>query len=175
MKIRVLSPTMLNVVAGLTICAATGLTACSSGDDGHHDYIARVQRIDATEINSWYADGRSFRILDVRTQSEFDNDGRAPGAELATWSYNGKVEGVNEAFMQTVPGRFDADETIVILCSLGMRASQAADELQRNAGFSQVYVFEGGYEGHDMEGFPSGPGWRASGLPMESDESSAPE
>jgi rhodanese-related sulfurtransferase len=158
---RVLLPAVLIVLASLT--------GCRYGEHDHPDYTAVVQTVDASQIGEWNAEGRSFRILDVRTQSEFDHDGHAPGAELVTWSYDDQVEGINEAFMQTVPERFDADETIVILCSGGKRSSQAADALQRNAGFSRVYVFAGGYEGLDTEGFPSGPGWRASGLPMESD------
>jgi len=48
-----------------------------------------------------------------------------------------------------------------------MRATEAADALQQQVGFSQVYVFPGGYEGHHMTGFPAGDGWRAAGLPME--------
>ncbi|MGB5210762.1 MAG: rhodanese-like domain-containing protein [Gammaproteobacteria bacterium] len=143
------------------------LTACDPGHEEHGDYTDKVQAVNAAEIAGWYADEREFRILDVRTKSEFEHDGHAPGAELVPWSYNDKMDGVNETFIQTVPERFGADETIVILCSLGMRASQAADELQRTAGFTRIYVFEGGYEGHDMAGFPSGPGWRASELPMD--------
>lgn len=162
---RVLLPTMLVVLASLT--------GCRDGEHEHPDYTAVVQTVDASQIGEWNAEGRSFRILDVRTRSEFDHDGHAPGAELVTWSYNDQVEGINETFMHAVPERFDADETIVILCSGGMRASQAADALQRKAGFSRVYVFAGGYEGEDTAGFPSGPGWRASGLPMEKDDSPA--
>lgn len=148
---------------------ACGPAACGGHDDHgqHADYTGKVQTVDAQTVSEWYGGERSFRILDVRTEQEFREDGHAPLAELVTWSYQGKKAGVNEAFIETVPGRFGKDETIVILCSLGMRATEAADALQQQAGFSQVYVFPGGYEGHHMTGFPAGDGWRAAGLPME--------
>jgi rhodanese-related sulfurtransferase len=53
------------------------------------------------------------------------------------------------------------------LCSHGMRASQAAAALQEQAGFTSVYVFPGGFEGHHMQGYPGGEGWKAAGLPVE--------
>ena len=152
------------------ILIAAAISACA-GHDGHHgdhgDYTGKVNSVDAETVAGWYAEGRSFRILDVRTEKEFEEDGHAPEAELVTWSYRGQVEGVNEAFIETVPGRFDADETILILCSLGMRATEAAYALQEQAGFTGVYVFAGGYDGHHMEGFPAGDGWRAADLPLE--------
>jgi rhodanese-related sulfurtransferase len=152
------------------ILIAAAISACA-GHDGHHgdhgDYTGKVNSVDAETVAGWYAEGRSFRILDVRTEKEFGEDGHAPEAELVTWSYRGQVEGVNEAFIETVPGRFDADETILILCSLGMRATEAAYALQEQAGFTGVYVFAGGYDGHHMEGFPAGEGWRAADLPLE--------
>ncbi|MGB5622346.1 MAG: rhodanese-like domain-containing protein [Gammaproteobacteria bacterium] len=144
------------------------LAACG-GHDGHGqhaDYMGKVQTVDAQTVSEWYGQDRSFRILDVRTEQEFNKEGHAPLAELVTWSYQGKKAGVNEAFIETVPERFGKDETIVILCSLGMRATEAAYALQQ-AGFTAVYVFPGGYQGHHMAGFPAGDGWRAAGLPME--------
>jgi len=151
------------------VVIACAQTACSGhdGHDQHGDYTGKVQAVDAPTVADWYAEGRDFRILDVRTEQEFEEDGRAPQAELVTWSYRSRKAGVNEAFIETVPERFGTDETIVILCSLGMRATEAAYALQQQAGFTEVYVFPGGYEGHHMAGFPAGDGWRAAGLPME--------
>jgi rhodanese-related sulfurtransferase len=48
-----------------------------------------------------------------------------------------------------------------------MRASQAAAALQEKRGFTAVYVFPGGYEGHHMDGYPAGDGWKAAGLPFD--------
>lgn len=155
------------------IVTAGTIGACGATDSGHShhgdhgDYTGKIQSVDAGTVAGWYAEGRSFRILDVRTEKEFREDGHAPEAELVTWSYRGRIAGVNEAFMETVPERFDADETILILCSLAMRASEAAYALQEQAGFTRVYVFAGGYDGHHMEGFPGGDGWRAGDLPLE--------
>jgi rhodanese-related sulfurtransferase len=62
---------------------------------------------------------------------------------------------------------FEPDDTIVLLCSHAMRASQAAAALQEKRGFTAVYVFPGGYEGHHMDGYPAGDGWKAAGLPFD--------
>ncbi len=163
--------TIVRWVRVILITSAISACAAQDGRHGNHgdhgDYTGKVQSVDAETVAGWYAERRSFRILDVRTEKEFREDGHAPGAELITWSYRGQMAGVNEAFIETVPGRFDADETILILCSLGMRATEAAYALQEQAGFSRVYVFAGGYDGHHMEGFPGGDGWRVADLPLE--------
>ena len=148
------------------LCA--GLAGVVAGCSGlPDDYDGRVRVLHADEYRDWAATGKTFVILDVRTESEFRDTHRAPGAVLQTWSFDNKKRSVNEAFVAAVSDRYDRGETIILLCSLGMRASQAAWTLQEVSGFRDLHVYAGGYEGHHMDGYPSGPGWIADGLPVE--------
>ena len=143
------------------------LVACGApGGPYPDDFDGKVRTVGADELRAWEAAGKAFQILDVRTPGEFREDPRAPDAVLQTWSYDGKKRGVNEAFLEEVPRRFASDRTLVLLCSHGMRAAQAAWALQEQAGYSKVYVYGGGYEGHHMAGYPAGDGWIADGLPL---------
>ena len=51
----------------------------------------------------------------------------------------------------------------------------AAWALQKESGFTEVYVYEGGYQGHEMAGYPSGPGWVFDGLPLEDAATDEPD
>lgn len=144
------------------------LTGCSSGHDAHGDsYVGRVKTVDAATITDWMSEGREFTIVDVRSEGEYDSDGHAPGSELHPWSIYNRDPERNKVFVQEMRETFRPDETIVLLCSHGMRASQAAAALQEQAGFTEVYVFPGGFEGHHMAGYPAGDGWKSAGLPVE--------
>ena len=46
-------------------------------------------------------------------------------------------------------------------------ATQAAADLGEKAGFTNVYVFPGGVEGHHMDDYPAGDGWLDADLPYE--------
>lgn len=142
--------------------------ACSTAGHGPDESSATpVKHIDAAELRAWWQADRDVVLLDVRTEKEFLEDGRAPGAALQTWSYNGKDADVNALFVDETRRRYSADQTLVVLCSHGMRATQATRALESQAGFTSVYVFEGGYEGHHMEGYPAGDGWKAAALPID--------
>ena len=148
----------------LVLLAALLAVACSEFPE---DYAGVVQPLDADGFRAWEASGRKAVILDVRTGSEFRETARAPGAVNQTWSWDAEQGDVNEAFVAAVTERYAPDQTLLLLCSEGMRASQAAWTLEQQFGFSEVYVYEGGYQGHEMAGYPSGPGWIADGLAVD--------
>ena len=154
---------LLSVLIG----AVAWLGGCTGHDHPSEDYTHRVRTADANTIRAWSAEGRPFTLVDVRSEGEFDSEGRAPGAELHTWSIFNRDPERNQAFLDEMSERFRSDETIVLLCSHAMRASQAAAALTEQRGFTSVYVFPGGYEGHHMKGYPAGDGWKAAGLPIE--------
>jgi len=144
------------------------LTGCTSGHDHPmEDYIGKVKTVDAAIIRTWMDEGRDFTIVDVRSEGEYDSDGHVPGSELHTWSIYNRDPERNKAFVEEMKTRFQPDALLVLICSHGMRASQAAATLQEQAGFTEVYVFPGGFEGHHMAGYPGGDGWKAAGLPTE--------
>ena len=82
-------------------------------------------------------------------------------------SYSLRDRDANQAMLERAASRFAPDETLLVMCSHGMRATHAAWELQERFGFEIVYVFPGGFEGHHMEGYGGGDGWKAAGLPLE--------
>lgn len=138
--------------------------ACSKFPE---DFDGVVRPLDAEGLRAWQAADQAMIILDVRTASEYRETARAPDAVNLPWSWDGEQADVNERFLAAVTERYAPDQTLVLLCSEGMRASQAAWTLQQESGFSEVYVYEGGYQGHEMAGYPSGPGWVADGLPVD--------
>jgi rhodanese-related sulfurtransferase len=131
------------------------------------DFDGVIRPLDAAGLRAQEAAGETMIILDVRTASEYRETAHAPNAVNLPWSWDGEQAEVNERFLAAVTESYAPDQPLLLLCSEGMRASQAAWTLQREAGFSAVYVYEGGYQGHEMAGYPSGPGWVADGLPVD--------
>ncbi len=154
-------------------CAALGLATvillagCGGHEHPMEDFTSRVQTVDAATMRTWIDEGRDFTIVDVRSEGEYDSDGHAPGSELHPWSIYNRDAERNRVFIEEMTTLFPPDTTLVLVCSHGMRASQATAALQEQAGFTSVYVFPGGFEGHHMQGYPSGDGWKAAGLPLE--------
>lgn len=103
----------------------------------------RVREISADDVRQQLGTGRSFHLLDVREESEFEA-GHLPGAV-----HLGK--GILERDIErTVP---DLDAEIVLYCGGGYRSVLAADALQR-MGYRNVSSMAGGWRG-----------WRDAGLP----------
>lgn len=155
----------LSLLAGMTASGCHGRHGADHANDP--DYTRIVKTVDAETIREWDREERAYVLLDIRSEGEFDSDGHAPGAVLHPYSIYDRDPERNRAFMEEVKAAFDRDATIVLLCSHAMRASQAAARMQSDAGFTNIYVFPGGYEGHHMANYPSGAGWKADGLPIE--------
>ncbi len=158
------------VIHTLVLCVL--LFAMSTGFGGDQasmpdDFSGLVESIDSAKMQEWFDGERTFVVLDVRTEKEFRNDGRAPDSVLHPYTMQKKKRKQNVQFLRDVADKFEKTETLVVLCSHGMRATQAAWELQEKEGFENVYVFAGGFEGHHMSGYPAGDGWIAAGLPFE--------
>ena len=149
-------------------CKGCGLqSATKTTDSGMPDtYIGLVEYADAAQVSAWQADGTDFVIIDVRTEEEFAEDGHAPGAVLQSYYRDSKRRPLNIDFLNAISNRFDAGQKLLLMCSRGTRATQAAWELGVKRGFSDVHVYPGGYEGHHMQGYGSGDGWKAAGLPV---------
>lgn len=156
---------LLRATALLGILLCVGCAGHSTTDEV--DYTALVKTVDAPTIRQWMEAGRDFSIVDVRSTAEYENDGHVPDVDLHPYSIYNRDPMRNEAFVEEMEVAFEPDATIVLICSHAMRASQAAHDLQSEAGFTNVYVFPGGYEGHHMKGYPSGDGWKSAGLPLE--------
>lgn len=100
------------------------------------DARTRIEECTVTDVLNWQAAGESFRLIDVREESEW-NRGHLPGAE-----HLGK--GIIERDVEEkIP---DHAEKLVLYCGGGYRSALAADNLQK-MGYSNVISMDGGFRG----------------------------
>ncbi len=110
------------------------------------DAKQRVREVTVAELTQWRAEGRPFRLIDVREDREWQA-GHAAGAE-----HLGR--GVLERdLIGRVP---DKGETLVLYCGGGYRSALAADNAQK-MGYREVWSLAGGWKA-----------WLAANLPTES-------
>lgn len=101
-----------------------------------NDARSRVKECTVADVAAWQAANESFRLVDVREESEW-NRGHLPGAE-----HLGK--GIIERDVEEkVP---DHSEKIVLYCGGGYRSALAADNLQK-MGYTNVISMDGGFRG----------------------------
>ena len=99
-----------------------------------NDARSRIQECTVADVESWQAANETFRLVDVREESEWDR-GHLPGAE-----HLGK--GIIERDVEEkIP---DPSEKIVLYCGGGYRSALAADNLQK-MGYTNVISMDGGF------------------------------
>lgn len=105
------------------------------------------------------------KIIDVRSQAEWDWVGRIPQAIEIEWaSYPGMR--VNPHFLPTLQHAVTPDDLLLFICRSGARSHNAA-AAAAEAGFPACYNILEGFEGDkDANGQRNRiGGWRAAGLP----------
>lgn len=103
----------------------------------------RIQELSVDEVKAKQDRGDSFRLIDVREESEWEKS-RLPGA-----IHIGK--GILERDAETrLP---DLQEEIVLYCGGGYRSALAADALHQ-MGYERVVSMDGGYRGWTERGYP---------------------
>lgn len=105
------------------------------------------------------------RLIDVRTQAEWDWVGRVPDAVQIEWmTYPGMLP--NETFMQELGQQVDKESLVMFMCRSGARSHHAA-MAATEAGFRDSYNVLEGFEGDkdDDKHRASTGGWKAAGLP----------
>ena len=99
-----------------------------------NDARSRIQECTVADVESWQTANETFRLVDVREESEWDRD-HLPGAE-----HLGK--GIIERDVEEkIP---DPSEKIVLYCGGGYRSALAADNLQK-MGYTNVISMDGGF------------------------------
>jgi rhodanese-related sulfurtransferase len=99
-----------------------------------NDARSRIQECTVADVESWQTANETFRLVDVREESEWDR-GHLPGAE-----HLGK--GIIERDVEEkIP---DPSEKIVLYCGGGYRSALAADNLQK-MGYTNVISMDGGF------------------------------
>ena len=105
------------------------------------------------------------RLVDVRTQAEWDYVGRIPGSVQIEWqTYPGSRPNPN--FLAELQAQTDKQAIVMFICRSGAR-SHAASAVAAQAGYSQSYNVLEGFEGDkDASGHRNAVGgWRVAGLP----------
>jgi rhodanese-related sulfurtransferase len=105
------------------------------------------------------------RLVDVRTQAEWDFVGRIPGVVEIEWeSYpDGKR---NPSFVEQLRQQIDQEALVMFICRSGSRSHHAASAAAA-AGFTRSYNVLEGFEGKkDTSSHRNSVGgWRVAGLP----------
>ncbi|MDD3484441.1 rhodanese-like domain-containing protein [Azovibrio restrictus] len=104
------------------------------------------------------------RLLDIRSQAEWELVGRIPGAiEVEYRTYPGWR--LNQDFIALVRQKTRGAEALLLLCRSGARSREAAEVLAES-GFKRVFNVLEGFEGDkDGRGQRLQGGWKARGLP----------
>jgi rhodanese-related sulfurtransferase len=102
---------------------------------------ATSTRVDAATLQSWLDAGSDVKLLDVRSPAEFETV-HIPGA------YNVPLDTLGEHAAEI---QRHVEETVVLVCRSGMRASQAEQRLA-GVGMGNVKVLEGGMMAWEQTG-----------------------
>ena len=105
--------------------------------------MSTATRIGASELDGLLRTGAEVRVLDVRTPAEYETV-HIPGA------YNVPLDTLGEHAEDI---RRHVDETVVLVCRSGMRASQAEQRLAA-VGMGNIRVLEGGMVAWERHGGP---------------------
>lgn len=105
------------------------------------------------------------KIVDVRTQPEWQFVGVVPGSELIEWKRY-PLMALNPDFMNRLKAVVDRENLVLFLCRSGVRSHEAA-ALAAQHGYTEAYNVLEGFEGDKDENQQRGRlnGWKAAGLP----------
>lgn len=106
------------------------------------------------------------KLVDVRTQAEWDYVGHVPDSVLIEWNTYPSGQ-CNPAFIEQLRARAaKSDAPVMFLCRSGARSHHAA-QAAAQAGYPNAYNVLEGFEGDkDTNGHRSAVGgWRFAGLP----------
>ena len=111
------------------------------------DIKPRIRELSVHEVKEWITRGESFRLVDVREESEWSKGHLPDAIHLGKGIIERDIE-------QTIP---DMSALIVLYCGGGFRSALAADNLQK-MGYVEVLSMDGGIRG-----------WQEAGYPIQSD------
>jgi rhodanese-related sulfurtransferase len=106
------------------------------------------------------------KLVDVRTQPEWDYVGHVPDSVLIEWNTYPSGQR-NPAFIEQLRARIvKSDAPVMFLCRSGVRSHHAA-QAATQAGYPSAYNILEGFEGDkDAQGHRNTVGgWRSAGLP----------
>ena len=119
-----------------------------------------IKQITCKEIKDYLKKNPESVLLDVRTQEEWDNDGKPDGDKVGLKTYFLEIR--RDAFFDFVQEfnnlNINQDKEILVICKSGER-SQISAELLSRENYKSINISDG------FMGSQEGAGWKKSGLP----------
>ena len=119
-----------------------------------------IKQITCKEIKDYLKNNPESVLLDVRTQEEWDNDGKPDGDKVGLKTYFLEIR--RDAFFDFVQEfknfNINQDQEILVICKSGER-SQISAELLSRVNYKSINISDG------FMGSQEGVGWKKSGLP----------
>ena len=119
-----------------------------------------IKQITCKEIMDYLKNNPKSVLLDVRTQEEWDNDGKPDGDKLGLKTYFLEIR--RDSFFDFVQEfknfNINQDKEILVICKSGER-SQISAELLSKENYKSINISDG------FMGSQEGIGWKKSGLP----------
>ena len=124
-----------------------------------------IKQLASNKIKEYLKSQPNCVLLDVRTDEEWNHDGKPDGDKIALKTHFITIQFADKTFNQNFIEDFkklniQKDYEILTMCMGGVR-SQAAAELLTKEGFNCVNISDG------FLGNSENPGWKNSGLPSK--------
>ena len=107
------------------------------------DASEQVKEISTSQLIDWMTTGRTFTLIDVREDNEWQAGHAAAAIHISRWTLSGRIGTV-------VP---DKTACIVLYCLGGARSAAAAESLQK-MGYTNVFSLTGGFKNYQLAGLP---------------------
>ena len=119
-----------------------------------------IKQITCKEIKNYLKKNTNSVLLDVRTQEEWDNDGKPDGDKIGLKTYFLEIQrDASFDFVQEFNNlNINEDKEILVICKSGER-SQISAELLSRENYKSINISDG------FMGSQEGVGWKKSGLP----------
>ena len=119
-----------------------------------------IKQITCKEIKDYLKKNPESVLLDVRTQEEWDNDGKPDGDKIGLKTYFLEIQrAASFDFVQEFNNlNINQDKEILVICKSGER-SQISAELLSRENYKSINISDG------FMGSQEGVGWKNNGLP----------
>ena len=124
-----------------------------------------IKQLTSKEVEDYIKNNPKSVLLDVRTEEEWDNDGRPDGEKIGLKTHFLTIQFSDKTFNKNFIEDFkklniQKDNEILTMCMGGVR-SQTAAELLTKENYNCINILDG-FLGH-----PGSLGWKNSGLPYK--------
>ena len=124
-----------------------------------------IKQIPSNEIEVYIKKNPKCVLLDVRTEEEWNADGKPDGEKILIKTHFLTIQLANGSFNENFIEDFkklgiEKDKEVLTMCMGGVR-SQMAAELLTKEDYNCLNISDG------FLGSPNGAGWKSSGLPSK--------